>query len=161
MHTSTHPRDTRSPATIPRMPHSDDVFVMQMINILAVAGFLLIASSWDTVMLYSSRFDRLPVHTSRLSGQMWLDELLGGHPRRFYNEMGLCKHVFMKLIQILERDAGLVHTRHVSVEEQLAVFLHYVHWGLSNRALQERFQRSADTITKCDVHLRVCKSINR
>ncbi|KAI9447358.1 hypothetical protein BJY52DRAFT_1127464, partial [Lactarius psammicola] len=48
------------------------------------------------------------------------------------------------------RDTGLCNTRHVSAEKQLAIFLHYACHGLSNRALQERFQRSRDTITKYD-----------
>ncbi|KAH9008956.1 hypothetical protein EDB84DRAFT_1243898, partial [Lactarius hengduanensis] len=65
-----------------------------------------------------------PVHTSWLSGQQWLEELIGGHDRRFHNEMGLHKHVFWKLVSILGRDAGLVHTWHLSAEEQLAIFLH-------------------------------------
>jgi hypothetical protein len=70
------------------------------------------------------------------------------HNRRFYNQMGLCKHVFTRLVSILEKDAGIVHSCNVSAEEQVAIFLHYVHCGLSNCALQEWSQRSADTITK-------------
>ena len=122
--------------------------LLHLVNLVAAASFLFLAASRDAALLYSTRFDRTPVHTSRLSGQQWLDELANGHPQRFYNEMGLRKHVFKKLIRVLGTDAGLVDTRHVSAEEQLAIFLHYVHRGLSNRALQERFQRSADTITK-------------
>ncbi|KAH9030802.1 hypothetical protein EDB84DRAFT_1255222, partial [Lactarius hengduanensis] len=83
-----------------------------------------ISAACDSAILYSARFDRVPVHTSRLSGQQWLDELVGGHDRRFHNEMGLHKHVFRKLVLVLGRDAGLAHTRHVSAEEQLAIFLH-------------------------------------
>ena len=77
---------------------------------------------------------------------------MNGHPWRFHNEMGLHKHVFMKLIRVLGRDAGLANTWHVLAEEQLTIFLHYVHRGLSNRVLQERFQRSADTVTKYEFH---------
>lgn len=131
-----------------------NLIVLCMINLVAVAGFLvLLSASFDATMHYLARFNRIPVHTSRLSGQMWLDELVNGHPRRFYNEIGLCKHVFEKLIEILKQDAGLVNTQHVLAEEQLAIFLHYVHRGLSNCALQERFQRSADTITKYKFHI--------
>ena len=122
--------------------------VIHLINLVATAGFLFLAASRDATLLYSSRFDRMPVHTSRLMGQDWIDELWDGHDRRFYNEIGLHKHVFAKLVSVLERDAGIIHTRHVSIEEQVAIFLHYAHQGLSNRALQERFQRSMDTITK-------------
>jgi hypothetical protein len=132
-------------------------FVIQLINLVAAAGFLFLSTTRDATLLYSTRFDRVPVHTSRLSGQQWIDELINGHERRFHNEIGLRKHVFTRLVSILEKDAGIVHTRHVSAEEQVAIFLHYVHRGLSNRALQERFQRSADTITKYDIHTLIRK----
>ena len=103
--------------------------LLHLINLVASAGLLFMATSRDVTALYSTRFNRVPVHTSWLSGQQWLDELVSGHPRRFHNEMGLHKHVFMKLICMLGRDAGLALTRHVLAEEQLAIFLHYVHWG--------------------------------
>ena len=122
--------------------------LLHLVNLVAAASFLFLAASRDAALLYSTRFDHTPVHTSRLSGQQWLDKLVNGHPQRFYNEMGLHKHVFKKLIRVLGMNVGLVDTRHVSAEEQLAVFLHYVHRGLSNCTLQEHFQRSADTITK-------------
>jgi hypothetical protein len=34
-------------------------------------------------------FDKVPQHTSLLSGQNWFDELMAGHNGRFYNEMGI------------------------------------------------------------------------
>ena len=49
---------------------------------------------------------------------------------------------------MLETCTGLRGTQHVSAAEQVALFLHFVHRGLSNRALQEWFQRSGDTIMK-------------
>ena len=130
------------------MTQPAEELLLHLLNLVAAAGFLFLATSRDAALLYSTRFNCVPVHTSRLSGQQWLDELIDGHNRRFHNEMGIRKHVFMRLVRMLRRDTGLVDTRHVLAEEQLAIFLHYVHWGLSNRALQERFQRSADTITK-------------
>ena len=130
------------------MTQPAEELLLHLLNLVAAAGFLFLATSRDAALLYSTRFNRVPVHTSQLLGQQWLDELIDGHNWRFHNEMGICKHVFMRLVCVLRRDTGLVDTRHVLAEEQLAIFLHYVHRGLSNRALQERFQRSADTITK-------------
>ncbi|KAF8256847.1 hypothetical protein EI94DRAFT_1483729, partial [Lactarius quietus] len=57
-------------------------------------------------------------------GQDWLNELWLRHNRRFYNELGLNKHIFWQLIDVLSWDAGLHATQHVSAEEQLAIFLH-------------------------------------
>ena len=62
------------------------------------------------IMKCSSRFDCVPVHTSCLSGQQWLEELVTGHDCRFYNEIGLHKHVFWKLVLVLGRDARLNDT---------------------------------------------------
>jgi hypothetical protein len=49
---------------------------------------------------------------------------------------------------MLKDKAWLGDTRYVSAEEQLAVFLRITRTGQSNREMQERFQRSGDTISK-------------
>jgi hypothetical protein len=77
-----------------------------------------------------------------------VDELLNGHEGRFYNELGMRKHVFRRLLNVLERLADFGDTKHVTAEEQLSIFLHFARRALSNRGLQERFQRSGDTISK-------------
>ncbi|KAH9052003.1 hypothetical protein EDB83DRAFT_2206325, partial [Lactarius deliciosus] len=61
---------------------------------------------------------------SSLLGQQWVDELLAGHDNRFHNKLGLHKHVFQQLLLVLDRDADLCRSRHVSVAEHLCVFLH-------------------------------------
>ena len=112
-----------------------------------IAGMVLLAAT-NATLSYVSCFEKLPQHTSRLSGQQWVDELIAGHDVRFYNELGMQKFVFRRLLAVLEQNGQLSETCHVSTSEQLAIFLHYVRRGLSNRALQERFQRSGDTIAK-------------
>lgn len=88
-----------------------------------------------------------------------MDELIAGHDGQFYNKMGMHKHVFWSLLFVLQEDAGLHKTRHISCEEQLEIFLHYVHRGLPIQALKVQFQRSGDTIsmyvpiTNCEVYL--------
>jgi hypothetical protein len=120
----------------------------QILSVVAAAGLSLIIAGGASAVCGASRFDKTAKHTSKLSGQDWVTELLQGHDGRFYDELGLHKHVFSRLLTVLGRLAGLRDTKYVLAEEQLAIFLHFVHRGLSNRALQERFQRSADTITK-------------
>ena len=112
-----------------------------------IAGMVLLAAT-NATLSYVSCFEKLPQHTSRLSGQQWVDELITGHDVRFYNELGMQKFVFRRLLAVLEQNGQLSETCHVSTSEQLAIFLHYVQRGLSNHALQERFQRSGDTIAK-------------
>ena len=77
--------------------------------------------------MYAMRFDEVPQHTSILSGQQWIDELIDGHDSQFYNEMDMQKHIFWNLLTKLQRNSGLGDTKHVSSEEQLAIFLHYAH----------------------------------
>lgn len=62
--------------------------------------------------------------------------------------MGMNRFVFRKLLRELEQRAGLGPTRYVTSEEQLAIFLCIAQTGLSNAEMQERFQRSGDTISK-------------
>ncbi|KAH9008043.1 hypothetical protein EDB83DRAFT_2173921, partial [Lactarius deliciosus] len=51
---------------------------------------------------------------SMLSGEQWIQELLTGHDRQFYNKLGMQKFVFRELLWTLKTDAGLLGTQHVS-----------------------------------------------
>ena len=106
-----------------------------------------------TMLWYGSQFIKTLQHTSVLSGQLWLNELLVGHDGQFYNKLGMQKFAFRRLLTTLEAGTGLHGMWHVSAAEQAVIFLHYMHRGLSNRALQERFQHSGDTIMKWVLHI--------
>jgi hypothetical protein len=54
-----------------------------------------------------------PINTSTLTGMGWLRELLTGHPVRFYDTLGVPKHVFRKLVHELELHASLKHSKHI------------------------------------------------
>jgi hypothetical protein len=108
---------------------ADDVQRRIVIQVTAMAVLLMLVAARESVLLYASRFDKLPQHTLILSGHDWLDELIAGHDGRFYNELGMHKHIFWCLLSILQEDAALLDTRNVSSEEQLAIFLHFVCLG--------------------------------
>jgi hypothetical protein len=59
------------------------------------------------MLLYGARFIKTTQHTSILSGQLWIKELLDGHDGHFYNELGLNKFVFHCLLTTLEMATGL------------------------------------------------------
>ncbi|KAJ7751618.1 hypothetical protein B0H16DRAFT_1839949, partial [Mycena metata] len=63
------------------------------------------------------------MHTSWQTGQRWINELLNGHPDRFRRAFGMSRHVFLKLIQVLRLKSGLRPTKHVTCQEQVAIFL--------------------------------------
>ncbi|KAJ7669703.1 hypothetical protein B0H17DRAFT_853536, partial [Mycena rosella] len=58
-----------------------------------------------------------PMHTSSLTGQLWLSELLASHPTRCRDQLGLAKHTFYHLSFELQAFSGLVSTKYVSADE--------------------------------------------
>lgn len=104
----------------------------------------IIASATEII---SGFFDKQEYHTSILSGHGWVLELLNGHPSRIRCELGVSHHVFDLLLSNL-RGMGYEDSRHVKLEEQLAIFLYTCVTGLSIRHVGERFQRANNTIAK-------------
>lgn len=86
-------------------------------------------------------------HTSILTGQMWLEDVLFGHPERCITQFGMSAEVFFRLLLELAL-AGLADTRWVTAAEQLTIFLYFVCHNASQRMLMEHFQRSAETVSK-------------
>jgi len=109
---------------------------------------LLSASAVATFYAETTFFKRA-YHDSILTGKQWVQELLQGNPNRIKDQLGMGKHVFQKLIQQLYSLTSVNHTRHVDLEEQVAIFLFIIVTNLSNRKVAECFQRSGDTISKC------------
>ena len=68
-----------------------------------------------------------PYHTSALTGAEWL---LDGHPERIHNELGVHQSTFIILVKALEL-AGIESSHHVSLEEQLGIYLYTMVTGLS------------------------------
>ena len=100
-----------------------------------------------TVSYASTIYDKIPYHTSALTGEMWVLELINGHPERIRNELGVHKHVFLGLCNDLRR-YGHQNSKHVMFEEQLAMFLYTCVTGLSIQHVSERFQRATNTTSQ-------------
>jgi hypothetical protein len=99
-------------------------------------------------LLFLSRTERIPYHTSILTGQAWVYELISGHPDRIRHNFGVDLQIFDELLAVLNRH-GFVQSRNgVSVSEQLGIFLYTCVTGLLSHHVGERFQRSPDTITR-------------
>jgi hypothetical protein len=106
-----------------------------------------VAAAVVTLYLTLSLF-KTPQNDSALTGHAWVHELLAGHPCRFHNMMGISKHVFWRLARELQEFWGLHDSKHVALEEQLAIFLHLCQTGGSNQYLQKRFQCGPETFSK-------------
>ena len=92
-----------------------------------------------TTRLLQLKKDPEPYHTSILTGQGWVEELLSGHPERICCELGVHRHTFLALIGVLQ-ELGYGHSKHVTLEEQLAIFLYMSVTGLTIRHVGEHFQ---------------------
>lgn len=89
-----------------------------------------------------------PYHTSKLTRAKWVKELVNGHYDRIWSELGVRVHVFLTLVHELRVVAGLEDSCHVTLDEQVAIFLYMSVTGLSVQHVGERFQRSNETISK-------------
>jgi hypothetical protein len=69
-------------------------------------------------------------HTSALTGEAWVKELILGHPDRIYTELGVRLHVFTAFVAEL-RICGMSDSRNgITLEEQAAIFLYMCITGL-------------------------------
>ena len=99
-------------------------------------------------LLFLLRRERILYHTSILTGEGWMLELLNGHPDRIKMSLGVSHDVFDGLTQVLVENGFKKLRRGLSVEEQLGIFLHTCVMGLSTRHVGERFQHSPTMISK-------------
>jgi len=105
---------------------------LHVLRLIGIATMVILYITMESTEKYALCFEKTPFHTSILSGEQWVKELLDGHDERFYNEMGMHQTVFKDLLALLKADGGLSDSRYVTAQEQLATFLYYAHWGLSN-----------------------------
>ncbi|KAI0748840.1 hypothetical protein C8Q74DRAFT_1171674, partial [Fomes fomentarius] len=66
---------------------------------------------------------KTPMYNFKQTGELDIQELYEAHPDWIHNTLSVHKHVFQVLIQELQEYAGFAPTKHVSMEEQLAIFL--------------------------------------
>jgi hypothetical protein len=115
--------------------------------LLQASGAAVLATAQVVSELVTPTFVRTPYHTSILSGEGWVRELLAGHPERIRNELGMYRQTYTALVRTLQ-EGGVQSSRHVTIEEQVAIFLYTAITGLSSTHVGERFQRSPSTIQK-------------
>jgi hypothetical protein len=116
-------------------------------RLIQIAAIVINIVVQATLCYGSPQFNKIPYHTSALTGAAWVAELMSGHPERIRCELGVHLHVFKILVAYLQI-IGYNHSKGVMLEEQLAIFLYRCTTGLSIRHVGERFQRTNDTISK-------------
>jgi hypothetical protein len=126
------------------MPPNTQRYRQHIIHLVSLLVTIVIPTILQVVR---ALYVKQPYHTSILSGEGWVQELLNGHPKRIQCELGVTKDVFQQLVHEL-CTMGYKQSRYVSLEEQVAIFLYTCVTGLTTRHVGERFQRSNGTISK-------------
>ena len=91
---------------------------------------------------------RVPRNT-RLSGGDYLRELLScENEKRIYSVLRMRKDTFNQLCLWLRDHTSLRDTRHLLIEQQVAVFLWIINFSASIPSTAERFQHSWETISR-------------
>ena len=91
---------------------------------------------------------RRPCRTSSRTGEIFIHEVLNGHPRRCYEAFRLDVPVFRMLCSDLVTRYGLKPTRHLCIEESVGIFLMTLAHDAGNRLCQETFNRSGETVSR-------------
>jgi hypothetical protein len=90
--------------------------------------------------------DKKLLRTSRLTGHQWVQDVITSpNPIRCHQLFRMKPQTFKRLCQEL-KSVGLSDSRHVTVDEQLGIFLYMTSHDVSNRLVQETFQHSGETI---------------
>lgn len=91
----------------------------------------------------------VPRRTSSFTGAQYVEELFR-QPQEcdFQEALRMPYHIFMALEAWLGANTTLASSRHVDIKEKLAIFLYSVGNRSSNRALQDRFRHSGETISR-------------
>ncbi|KAF7827234.1 protein ALP1-like [Senna tora] len=97
---------------------------------------------------YESKFlNKVPVRTSKLTGQQFIDELIQGSGTVCYELLRMEKSCFINLCDELKRKDYLQGSRNVTLEEKVAIFLYIIGHNLRQRVVADRFQHSTQTIS--------------
>ena len=120
-------------------------------HIVSLCLSIILGACTSLLQIQSAHCTREPYHTSILTGEGWVIELLTVHPKHIRCELGVSSEVFILLINEL-RGMGYNNLKYTSLEEQLAIFLYMSVTGLTIRHVGERFQQSNEMISRYAHH---------
>ncbi|KAG5243666.1 protein ALP [Salix suchowensis] len=98
---------------------------------------------------YITYIHKEPCMISYNTRMRWLNDILRGHWKRSVNMFRMDKDTLLGLCHDLETRYGLKPSRRMCVLEKVGMFLFTLAVGASNRHVQERFQHSGETVSRC------------
>src|SRR5258708_5644076 len=113
-----------------------------MVAFLQVVGVLTQVAYEFMINRIAVHYNWIPYHISVLSGEGWVQKLIARHPQYMQIELGVHQSIFIVLIKAVQ-DVGLWSSRHVSIEEQVSIFLYTMVIGLPYTHIGEHFQWSS------------------
>jgi len=118
-------------------------------QILSTIASITVQSISSIILPSLFDYQPIPIRTSALTGREYVDEVLNcKNPRRCQEVLRMKLEVFHFLCSELKSKGRLTPSRHITVEEQIAMFLYTVARAASNRDVQERFQHSGETVSR-------------
>ncbi|XP_052621108.1 uncharacterized protein LOC128126966 [Lactuca sativa] len=113
-------------------------------------GFLILSCYWlMLVRKRKKRIGRIKANESEESGHAYTQDLIHGCPIQCFDMMRLSQDAFVLLCNHFTQRNWLQHSRTISVEEKMAIFLHVIGHNERFRAVKERFHHSIQTIHQC------------
>jgi hypothetical protein len=110
---------------------------------------LIICMTGAINMYYINYMHKESCMVSYNTRMRWLNEVLRGHWKRCVNMFRMDSTTLLSLCNDLETHHDLKPSRIMSVIEKVAMFLFTIAVGASNREVQERFQHSDETVSRC------------
>jgi hypothetical protein len=110
---------------------------------------LIICTARAINMYYINYMYKEPCMISYNTGMRWLTEVLRGHWKRSVNMFRMDATTLLSLCTELETHHDLKPSRRMSVIKKVTMILFTITVEASNRQLQERFQHSGETISRC------------
>lgn len=118
---------------------------------LIAAVTLCLAMYWYLIHIKKIRRKAVkyaPMLNRDIARELRLNRLYNGTEAHCISELRMRKLVFHKLCAHLRSRGLLVDTLHVTVEEQVAMFIHAVGHNWSNRSIGFEFNRSGETVSR-------------
>lgn len=115
--------------------------------VILAASIAVVQATLNNILSFLSPEEPGPKRTLSLKGSEYIRELLESvHPERIQEVLRMKLKPFEALCNIMREEGHLHDTKHIAVEEQLAMFLYMVGKSAGFQDVEERFQHSRDTV---------------
>jgi len=116
----------------------------------------ILATTFAVTLLLRSKRRRLcrePSHGRSEIREQYLSRLIDGNATNSIKMVRMNKSTFFNLCSIMRRKGLMRDTLHITIKEQLLMFLHTIGHNQRNRVIAHNFLRSSETISRYFNHV--------